>query len=166
MSLESTRVSDIMKKNVKVEEQNQNIFAVSKIMYDYSIGSVVIVDSYVNKNPIGIVTEKDIIRILSLLQPMQLQVPIREHMSHPVVTLSSSATIADAMTIMYERKIRRVLIVEGVELVGIVTERDIFEALIGNKDLLNSVLAGNLSIHQKPMREEFSRFWFSNSFFK
>jgi CBS domain-containing protein len=66
---------------------------------------------------------------------MQLQVPIREHMSYPVATLSPSGTIADAMTIMYERKIRRVIIAEENRLVGIVTSRDIFGALINNNGL-------------------------------
>ena len=46
MSLESNNVSDIITKDVKVEEQNQNIFAVSKIMFDNHIGSVIIIDNY------------------------------------------------------------------------------------------------------------------------
>jgi hypothetical protein len=38
MSVTSTRISDIMNKDVKVEEQNQTIFAISKIMSDNNIG--------------------------------------------------------------------------------------------------------------------------------
>jgi CBS domain-containing protein len=86
-------------------------------------------------------------------------------MRHPVITLSPNASIADAMKLMYEKKIRRILIVEGGNLIGIVTERDIFEVLMINRDLLSSVLAGNLPVPQKPAYEEFSRLWFSNSFF-
>jgi predicted transcriptional regulator len=71
MSLESLNVSEVMKKNVKVEGQNQNVFAISKSMFDNNIGSVVILDNYESKNRVGIVTERDIIRILSSLQSMQ-----------------------------------------------------------------------------------------------
>ena len=63
MSLESTRISDIMNKDVKVEVQNQTIFAISRIMSDNNIESAVIVDNHKNKNLVGVVTERNIIRI-------------------------------------------------------------------------------------------------------
>jgi len=84
MSLETTNVSDIMTKDVKVEEQNQNIFAVSKIMFDNHIGSVIIIDNYDKRNPIGIVTESDLIRIIGSLESHLLQKPIKELMTHPL----------------------------------------------------------------------------------
>ena len=62
MSLESISISKIMSRGVKTEAQNQNIFAVSKIMSDNDIGSVVIIDDYDKRNPVGIVTERDIIK--------------------------------------------------------------------------------------------------------
>ena len=45
-----------MSKDVKVEAQNQNILAVSKVMTDNNIGSVFIVDNHKSKNLVGIVT--------------------------------------------------------------------------------------------------------------
>ena len=39
-----------------------------------------------------------------MLQPHQMVVPVREHMSHPLITLSSKATVSDAMKLMYEKK--------------------------------------------------------------
>lgn len=53
-----------MSKDVKVEYQNQNILAVSKVMTDNNIGWVFIVDNHESKNLVGIVTESDIIRLL------------------------------------------------------------------------------------------------------
>ena len=41
-----------------------------------------------------------------------MQTPIKELMTHPIFPLSSQATIADALTLMYERKIRRIPIVD------------------------------------------------------
>ena len=77
MSLESISISKIMSKDVKTEAQNQNIFAVSKIMSDNDIGSVVIIDDYDKRNPVGIVTERDIIRILGSLKPDLMHTPIK-----------------------------------------------------------------------------------------
>lgn len=72
-------------------------------MFDNNIGSVVIVDNYESKNPIGIITERNIFRILGSIQLINLQVPIKEIMSKPVITLSSKSAILDAMKLMYER---------------------------------------------------------------
>ncbi|GKS62426.1 MAG: cyclic nucleotide-binding/CBS domain-containing protein [Candidatus Nitrosocosmicus sp.] len=76
-------------------------------MSNNDIGSVVIVDDLDTRKPIGIITERDIVRTIGMIQPHQLLVPIREHMSHPLVTLSSNASVYDAIRLMYEKKIRR-----------------------------------------------------------
>ena len=66
ISTDSISISDMMSKDVKVEAQNQNIFAVAKIMSDNDIGSVIIIDNHENRNPVGIVTKRDILRILDI----------------------------------------------------------------------------------------------------
>ncbi|WP_458747021.1 CBS domain-containing protein [Candidatus Nitrosocosmicus sp. T] len=157
---------DILNKDVKTAEQNQNIFEISKIMFDNKIGSVVVIDSNESKNPVGIITEKDIIRILSSTQLVNMQVPIKELMSHPIITLSSRSSVLDAMKLMYERKIRRIIVLEGNSFVGIVTEHDLFNTLMKNKNLITTVMDSNFPIPQKDMYQEFSHHWFSNSFFK
>lgn len=166
MSLESISIIDIVNKDVKIAEQNQNIFEISKIMFENNIGSVVIIDSNKSKNPVGIITERDIVRILSSAQLVNLQVPVKELMSHPIITLSSKSAVLDAMKLMYERKIRRIIILEGNDFIGIVTEHDLFNTLMKNKNLITSVIDSNFPIPQKEMYQEFSHHWFSNSFFK
>src|SRR4029078_9332205 len=164
MSIDSISISDIMSKDVKVEVQNQNIFAVAKIMSDNNVGSVIIIDNHENKSPVGIVTERDILRILGSLKPDLLQTPVKELMSHPIIPLSIQATISDALTLMQEKKIRRIPIVDkNNNLVGIVTENDIFKVLMKNKDLLSVVSNGKANIAQKPIYNDFIRFWFDET---
>ena len=164
MSIDSISISDIMSKDVKVEVQNQNIFAVAKIMSDNNVGSVIIIDNHENKSPVGIVTERDILRILGSLKPDLLQTPVKELMSHPIIPLSIQATILDALTLMQEKKIRRIPIVDkNNTLVGIVTENDIFKVLMKNKDLLSVVSNGKANIAQKPIYNDFIRFWFDET---
>ena len=140
MSIESISISKIMSKNVKTEAQNQNIFAVSKIMSDNNIGSVIIIDNHENKNPVGIVTERDINRILGSLKPDLMQTPIRELMTHPVIPLSYRQLYQMHWT-MHEKKIRRIPIVDkDNNIVGIVTENDILKQLKKNKDLLCAIV--------------------------
>jgi len=166
MSLESISIMNILNKDVKTAEQNQDIFEIAKIMFDNNIGSVVIVDNHQSKNPVGIITERDIIRILSSTQLASLQVPIKELMSHPIITLSSKSSILDAMKLMHERNIRRIVILEDNSLIGIVTEHNIFDILMKNKNLITTVVDNTFPIPKKEVYEEFSHHWFSNSFFK
>ena len=166
MGLHSIGILEIVNKDVKVIDQEQNIFATSKIMIDNNVGSVVIIDNNESKNPVGIITERDIVRIVSTFELSDLQVPIRELMSYPLITLSQNASVLDAMKLMYERKIRRLIILKGNTLIGIVTEHDLFKLLMSNKELITTVIAGDFPIPQKDLYEDFSHFWFSNSFYK
>ncbi len=166
MGLESISISDVITKDVKVIDQEQNIFDTSKVMVDNNIGSVVVIDNNDSKNPVGIVTERDIVRIVSTFSLSDLQVPIRKLMSYPLITLSKNASVLDAMKLMHERKIKRVIILEDNKLAGIVSDHDIFNLLMNNKDLITTVIASDFPIPQKDVYEDFSRFWFSNSYYK
>jgi CBS domain-containing protein len=166
MGLDSISISEIINKDVKVIDQEQNIFDTSKVMIDNNIGSVVIIDNNENKNPVGIVTERDIVRIVSTFALSDLEVPIRKLMSYPLITLSQNASVLDAMKLMYERKIRRVVVLNGSALIGIVTENDIFKLLMSNKELITTVVNNDFPIPQKDLYQDVSRFWFNNSFYK
>jgi CBS domain-containing protein len=164
MSLDSIGISTIMNKNIIVVEQDLNLISISKIMSNNDIGSVVIVDDLDTRKPIGIITERDIVRTIGMIQPHQLLVPIREHMSHPLITLSSNATVYDAIRLMYEKKIRRLIILEKEKLVGIITDKDIFRSLVNNKELLSTTIGGHLPIPEDKLKDEISHFWFYNTF--
>ena len=75
MSLDSIGISTIMNKNIIVVEQDLNLISISKIMSNNDIGSVVIVDDLDTRKPIGIITERDIVRTIGMIQPHQLLVP-------------------------------------------------------------------------------------------
>ena len=167
MSLDSIGISRIMTKNIIVAEQNMNMIGISRIMSSKDIGSVVIVDDLNSRKPIGIITERDVIRSIGMLQPHQLVVPVKEHMSHPLITLASNATISDALKLMYEKKIRRIIILEHDKLAGILTDKDIFRYLVENKDLLSDlVTSGNLPVPEKQIKDEISHFWFFDNFIR
>ncbi|HJR49363.1 MAG TPA: CBS domain-containing protein [Nitrososphaeraceae archaeon] len=161
MGLESIGISEIVNKNVKVIDQEQNIFDASKVMIDNNIGSVVVIDNNDSKNPVGIITERDIVRIVSTFSLADLQVPIRKLMSNPLITLSQNASVLDAMKLMYERKIRRVIVLDESTLIGIVTEHDIFKLLMSNRELITTVIANDFPIPQKDIYEDFSHFFFT-----
>ena len=179
MSIESTPVSSLMTKNVITQTEDQNVHAVSKTMHENNIGSVVIVRNKDRDNdiisssnkPIGIITERDIVRILGSLEPSLLKAPIRELMSKPLITISPNGSIKDAMQTMQLKNIRRLVVVdiekEGKEnnkhddnkMLGIITDKDIFRAIMKNQDLIPSFLSQQLPVERKTFYEQFSEYW-------
>lgn len=91
--LDSIAITRRMNKDIIVAEQEFNLISISKIMSNNDIGSVVTVDDLDTRRPIGTITERDIVRTIGMIQPQQLLVPIRDHMSRPLITLSSKATV-------------------------------------------------------------------------
>lgn len=87
MSIESISVSNLMSTNVITETEDQTIQAACRRMHESNVGSIVIVKTNVNNNnsdnytgssnnsnnkkqqAVGIITERDVVRILGSLQP-------------------------------------------------------------------------------------------------
>ena len=90
-------------------------------MVKRNIGSVVVVQG---EEPVGIVTERDISRCVAK-GARALRTQVKNLMSSPLITVTRSATIQDAMTMMLKHGIRRLPVVEEGKLVGIVSERDL-----------------------------------------
>jgi CBS domain-containing protein len=69
------------------------------------------------------------------------------------------------MKLMYEKKIRRIIILDHDRLAGIITDKDIFRYLVENKDLLSDIItSGDLPIPENRIKDEMSHFWFFNNF--
>jgi CBS domain-containing protein len=172
MVIESIPVSSFMTRNVIRETEDQNIQAVCKIMNENSIGSVIIVKgldsndpnrSNNNKEIVGIITERDIVRIIGLLQPSLLTAPVREFMSKPVITLSPNNSIKDAIQTMQLKNIRTLPVVENQNLQGIITEKDIFKAIMNNRSLIPDLFSSNQSLmDRRDIFDQFSEYWFSD----
>ena len=81
-SMETTSVSSIMTRSVKTEKEDQNVLAACRIMHENSIRSVIIEKKDDNNNikPVGIITERDVVRLLGSLNPSLLQTPLRDIM--------------------------------------------------------------------------------------
>jgi CBS domain-containing protein len=166
MSIESIPVSSFMTKNIKTETEDQNIQAVCKIMNENNIGSVIVIKIIDGNNKdVGIITERDVVRIIGLLHPSLLQVPLRDVMSKPLITLSPNHSIKDAIETMQLKNIRRIPIVEKEKLEGIITDKDIFKAIINNQISINSLVSNNALIGQSSVVfDQYRKYLFSDNF--
>ena len=166
MSIESIPVSSFMTRNVKTETEDQNIQAICKIMNENNIGSVIVIKIIDGNNQaVGIITERDVVRILGLLQTSLLLVPLREHMSKPLVTLRPNNSIKDAIQTMQLNNIRRIPIVEKENLEGIITNKDIFKAIMNNQIPINDLVSNNaLTGQSSVVFDQYREYLFSDNF--
>ena len=153
-----------MTKNVKTVQSNKGLFNVCRIMKDNRIGSVIVVDESDNDNPVGIITERDIVNFLSLPE-ISLQMQVNEIMSKPVVTAQETHSVIDALQIMQKNNFRRLPITdkEG-KLVGIVTDKDIFKTIIKNKDLVSDLTNNKNSQFSQSTLEKYREHLFEDIF--
>ena len=127
MSKKSRQVSSIMTGEVITARADETIKTVCKLMYENDIGSIVIVKRTVDdpNKPVGIITERDIVRQIGLSELFVVQAPIRQIMSTPLVTIGPNNPIIDAIEIMQLKKIRRLVVIDDKEkMVGIITIKD------------------------------------------
>lgn len=131
MGKESEPVSTIMAANVKTATEEETIQTVCKTMYENQIGSIVVVKRTVDGiNPIGIITEKDIVRQIGSSELFVVQAPIRQIMSTPLVTIRPNSLIRDAIEIMRLKNISRLPVIDNKGImVGIVTSTDLLKEI-------------------------------------
>ncbi|MEM1551697.1 MAG: CBS domain-containing protein [Candidatus Bathyarchaeia archaeon] len=116
-------VRDVMSKNVRVVRPDSSVKEVVATMNKFDIGSVVVVQG---DRPVGIITERDILRriVEPCLAPETLTA--RQIMTSPVVTIDENASINEAAKLMAKKGIKRLLVTRNNdELVGIITFTDI-----------------------------------------
>ncbi|MEM3699639.1 MAG: CBS domain-containing protein [Candidatus Bathyarchaeia archaeon] len=115
-------VRDVMSKEVKVVRPDTTVKEVVATMNKFNIGSIIVVQG---ERPVGIITERDILRRLvePCLAPETLTA--RHIMTSPVTTINETATIEEAAKLMAKKKVKRLPVMSDEKIVGIVTFTDI-----------------------------------------
>ena len=110
-----------LKKEAKVEDA-------AKLLAQQNIGCIVIVEG---RKPIGIVTELDFLRQFSS-KSMSMKDPISKLMTSQVTSMDPNTNIDEALKIIDSKRYRRYPIVANGELLGVVTKKDIVNAISDN----------------------------------
>jgi CBS domain-containing protein len=148
-----------MNPKVQTDFEDQNIMSACNIMYANNIGSVIIVTHDKSGGPLGIITERDVVRILGKLDPNSLQTPLKSLMSKPLITIEQTASINDATKIMNNKKIRRLVVIDkNNKMIGILTQRDIFKAIDKDPDLFSEFYGNAFSSKFKEIYERYNKY--------
>jgi CBS domain-containing protein len=102
-------------------EADASVFDAVKRMVEANVGALLVVDG---GDVAGIVTERDYLRRVALEGRTDKETPVREIMSSPLVVVTPETSIDECMALMTDRRIRHLPVVEGGEVVGIVSIGD------------------------------------------
>ncbi len=115
------RINDIMSSPAETAPPDATSTAAAATCQDEHIGSLVVVD---DSEVVGIVTSDDFVGILrGDTDPRRRR--LADFMSTDVVTIDSSATVGEAVERMVDNDIARLVVLDGEELVGLVSTDDI-----------------------------------------
>ncbi len=129
-------VSCIANPNPITLSQNNSVWDAIRTMNENEIGGIPIISG---ENLIGIITERDIMFLYPLLERITGKkgvLPLRKD----VVVINIDSTIGDAIKILAKGSFRRLPVMDGDKLVGIVTTTDIMQANLSFGQPFNQIL--------------------------
>jgi len=122
------KIKDLMQKSVVTMTADFAVDDAVKTMVSYEIGSVVILDD--KKNAVlGILTERDLMTRVMATHLDSKTTLIRNVMTKVPVALSPDLPVAQIFSLLKEKNIRHVPIVDRGKLVGIISIKDVFKML-------------------------------------
>lgn len=122
------QAADVMTKHVVDIESNATVAEAIDKMKQWNVSSL-LVKRESDMDTWGFMTETDVIEkvVAKGLDPTRLHV--HEIMSKPVITVSPKSSLQECAALLSRADIRRVLVYDGQDIVGIVSSSDIFNAL-------------------------------------
>jgi CBS domain-containing protein len=127
------QITEAMSDDVVTAPRDATVQAVAELMRDRGVGSVVIVDG---ERACAVITDRDVAIALGAngAQPSD---QVDRHASRPIVTADAGMDLEEGAALMVQHRVRRLPVLAGGSLVGIVTLDDI------------AVKAGDLRLSQQ-----------------
>jgi CBS domain-containing protein len=99
---------------------------VAKLMVQHECGEIPVVENHSSLQPIGVVTDRDIVCRLVARGKNPLAYAAEHCMSQPVVSVPIDAPLSEVVDVMEKHQIRRVPVIDAEgNLVGIVAQADV-----------------------------------------
>ena len=116
-----TSISEIMTRKLETIDPSNTAQEAAKKMADKNVSSLVVIDRA--DKPIGIITERDLVRQVCVNDASSSTVIIHHIMSSPIVTIDANSSVESAADVMIQNKVRHLLVVmeNGNRTLGIIT---------------------------------------------
>ncbi len=109
------------------------VFNAIKMMADKGVGALMVMDG---DKLVGVISERDYARKVILQGRSSKDTPVRDIMTTPVICARPEQTVEAGMSLMTEKRIRHLPVVEEGRLVGIVSIGDLVKSILAEKEYL------------------------------
>jgi len=110
-------------KDVLTVQPHRTLKEVVEVLASHGIGAVVVADA--SMSVLGILSERDVVRVLARDGAAALADQVSRHMTPKVITVTRDDTIDHLMETMTEGRFRHLPVVENGRLIGIVSIGDV-----------------------------------------
>jgi CBS domain-containing protein len=117
--------------NALTVSPDETVYHALMLMANHNVGAVMVID---NGQMVGIFTERDYARKIILMGRCSLDTKIREIMTREMITIHPETTLEECMALMTKWHIRHLPILAEGHLIGIVSMRDVVQAIIIKKE--------------------------------
>jgi CBS domain-containing protein len=159
----TTSIGELMTESLETIYSFSSAQEASRKMKELNISSLLVIDNNDNNKPIGIVTERDLVRKVCVNAISSSDILTKNVMSSPLITIDARSPIGEAADAMIQNKIRHLLVVENNnnnninKPVGIISPTDFIGYLkenleIGNNEVNAKILESLRAGRQKEGR--------------
>lgn len=119
-------------RDVFTTQPHRTMREVIELLASKGVGAVVVSDA--SQSVLGILSERDVVRVLGRHGASALEDPVSRHMTPKVITVTRDDTIEHVMQTMTEGRFRHVPVVEGGRLIGIISIGDVVKRHVNALD--------------------------------
>ena len=114
-----------------------NVLDALKILAKYDVGALMVME---HGKLVGVFSERDYTRKIELQGRSSKETRVQDIMTKNVLAVSPRTGTKDCMALMSQRKIRHLPVVDGVQVLGMISIRDIMDDIIADHELTISYL--------------------------
>jgi len=118
----SLKIEDVMVKEVVTIDEHSSVKEAAEIMNKFEIGCLITVK---NGKAMGIITERDLLKRVVAESKDPVETKVKDIMTSPLVVTEPNRDLGEAVKLMFQMKIKKLPVVDGKRLVGLVTLTDI-----------------------------------------
>jgi CBS domain-containing protein len=118
----SLKVEDVMIREVITIDENSSVKEAAEVMNKFEIGCLIAIRK---GKAMGIITERDLLKRVVADVKNTSKTRVKDVMSSPLVVVEPDMELEDAVKLMFQMKIKKLPVVEGKRLVGLVSLTDI-----------------------------------------
>ncbi len=128
-------IDTIMSKDLIVASIHDNVETVATLMKKYDVGFIPLV---LNKKIMGVITDRDLV-VGMLANHFDIHHSVENYMTKQIISIDVHKSIVEAINLMGEQKIKRLIVTNRKKVVGILSISDLI-----NTDINPDIIVKNL----------------------